>query len=31
MLVLTAVGLAGLHGWLAVRLLRADVRAWMQR
>lgn len=31
MLVLTAVGFAGLHGWLAVRLLRADVRAWMQR
>jgi hypothetical protein len=31
MLVLTAVGFAGLHGWLAVRLLRADVRTWMQR
>lgn len=31
MLVFTAVGFAGLHGWLAVRLRRADVRAWMQR
>lgn len=31
MLVLTAVAFAGLHGWLAARLLRADVRAWMRR
>ena len=28
---LTAVAFAGLHGWLAARLLRADVRAWMRR
>jgi hypothetical protein len=29
--VLTAEAFAGLHGWLAARLLRADVRAWMRR
>ncbi|MCF7749260.1 tetraspanin family protein [Bacillus subtilis subsp. subtilis] len=31
MLVLTALGFAVLHGWVAMRLLRADVRAWFQR
>jgi len=31
MSVLTALTFAGLHGWLVVRLLRADVQAWFGR
>jgi ABC-type uncharacterized transport system fused permease/ATPase subunit len=29
--VTSSIAFAGLHGWLVVRLLRADVTAWFQR